>query len=673
MAPARSEAPEDAPWTLDAWLYEGKVMHQRVGPVGHRFVYPVWYLAADLDRLTDLSRRSRLFGYNRRSLVSLWDKDYLSGEGSLRQKVDRLLAERGLKAARVVLVTVPRVLGRVFNPVSFYYCYDAEGRLAAALAEVNNTFKERHVYFLDKPLASPVGYSASYRVPKDFHVSPFNDRSGDYAFRFAAPAGRLDIGIDIIRDGATALRTRLWGVGRPMGDLGLARQLLRMPLSAVLTYPRILWQAALLHYRKRLPVYTKPYAASPMTLIPEAPGPWRSLQRDLIFKHFAGLKRGSLSLTLPDRTVHGFGGAEAGPEASMTVGNWTFFRRLLLSGDIGLGESYQQGEWTSPDLCAVIRLFGANLDLADDRNLALTLAGRSFNRLGHLLRANTRAGSRRNIAAHYDLSNALYAKFLDETWMYSSAVFNNLEGADAEPLAEAQRRKARRLLEPLDLKPGQRLLEIGCGWGELAITAARDFGVKVHGVTLSQEQLKLARERAQAAGVASRVEFELRDYRDIEGRYDAVVSCEMLEAVGHENLPGYFRAMDRALKPGGKASLQVITLPDHRYEAYRRGTDWIQKHIFPGAVCPSLAAITAAMAAGSRLTVERAEDIGPHYAVTLRLWRKAFLAEAGSIKALGFDETFIRTWDYYFSYCEAGFAGRLLGNQQLVLRRAGDV
>jgi cyclopropane-fatty-acyl-phospholipid synthase len=671
-APAPVPSGADAALPQDAWLYEGRVMHQRLGAVGHRFEYPVWNLAVDLDQLDTLSARSRLFGYNRRALVSLWDKDYLSGEGSLRQKVDRLLLARGLKADRVVLITVPKVLGRVFNPVNFYYCYGAEGRLLAALAEVNNTFKERHVYFLDKPGPSAEGFAAAYTVPKDFHVSPFNDRSGDYAFRFSAPAKGLDIGIDILREGAIAMRTRLWGTARSMDDRSLAAQLLRMPFSAALTYPRILWQAALLRFRKGLPVYTKPYADSPMTLIPEKSGPWRAWQEGLVFKHFKALKRGRLRVTLPDRTVHDFGGSEEGPSAELTVGNWTFFRRLLLSGDIGLGESYQEGEWTSPDLCSVIRVFGANLDLADDRNLAMALAGRAANRLGHLLRRNTRSGSRRNIAAHYDLSNELYAKFLDETWMYSSAVFRDPGDYDQEPMAEAQRRKARRLLEPLNLKPGQHLLEIGCGWGELAAIAARDYGVRVTGITLSREQLKLARERALDAGVADRVNFEFLDYRDLRGRFDAVVSCEMLEAVGHENLPGYFKAVDKALKPGGRASLQVITLPDHRYDAYRRGTDWIQKHIFPGAVCPSLAAITAAMAKGSRLTVERSEDIGIHYALTLRRWRRAFMAEADSIKGLGFDEKFIRTWDYYFSYCEAGFAGRLLGNQQLVLRRSGE-
>lgn len=651
-------------------------MHQRLGPREHYFQYPVWYLAVDLDELTRLSDASRLFGYNQRAVLSLWDKDYLDGEGSLRQRVDRQLAAKGLKAERVVLITVPRFFGYVFNPVSFYYAYGAGGHLVAALAEVNNTFGEKHLYLLDAPKATPQGFEARYTVPKEFHVSPFYDRRGDYDFKFAALAEALDIRIDIVKEGALAFKTRLWGKARPLDDARLLQLLAAKPFNAVLTYPRILWQAAKLYYKKRLPVYTKPYADSAMTLRTEQAGLLARLQRDLVFGYLKKLQRGRLTMTLPDRSVHSFGGAQPGPQAAMTVGNWSFFSRVLFSGDIGLGESYQEGEWTSPDLTAVLAFFGANLGVADDRqSLALAALGRAVNRVGHLLRANTLAGSRRNIEAHYDLSNELYAKFLDKTWMYSCPVYADPapDKALGEDLSEAQRRKIEALLEPLGLKPGQHLLEIGSGWGETAITAAKRYSVKVTSLTLSQEQLKLARERAQAAGVADQIDFVIRDYRQETGKYDAVVSCEMLEAVGHENLPAYFAAVDQALKPGGRASIQVITLPEHRYEAYRRGTDWIQKHIFPGAICPSLAAMTAAMAQGSRLTPVHVEDIGLHYAPTLRRWREAFMGQAEAIRALGFSDKFIRTWDYYFSYCEAGFAGRLLGDLQMVLERSGDV
>jgi cyclopropane-fatty-acyl-phospholipid synthase len=208
----------------------------------------------------------------------------------------------------------------------------------------------------------------------------------------------------------------------------------------------------------------------------------------------------------------------------------------------------------------------------------------------------------------------------------------------------------------------------------MAILAAKEYGVKVTSLTLSQEQLKEAQARAEAAGVGDKIRFEIRDYRHISERYDAIVSCEMLEAVGHENYGAYFKALDKALKPGGRASIQVITLPDHRYEAYRQGVDWIQKHIFPGAVCPSLAALSSAWSKDSHLGLEKMQDIGLHYVPTLRRWRRAFMTEAPSIKALGFgfDDKFIRTWEYYFAYCEAGFSRRLLGDLQLVLARAGE-
>ncbi len=660
----------------EGFVLVGRMMHERLEGAKHRFEYPAFALVLDLDRLAARRRRFSLLGVNRWAPLSIWDRDYLDGKGGLRQKVDRHLAARGLAAARVLLVTVPRVFGRVFNPVSFYYCTDAQGGLVAALAEVNNTFHERHLYVLDRPreAKAPGTGTVEYRVPKDFHVSPFFDRQGDYAFSFSPPGPeRLDIRVDLLRGDTVAFRSRLWGRTVPLQERALAGALLRRPFSAALAYPRILAQAARLAWGKRLSVHTKPYAASSQTLIPEPAGVWRGAQRDLVLRFFHRLRRGRLTLTLPDRSRQVFGGLEAGPEAEMTVGNWTFFRRLLGSGDIGLGESYQEGEWTSPDLTAVLRVFGANLDHADERRHPfLGAVGRLRNRLRHLRHANTPTGSRRNIAAHYDLSNDLYALFLDETWTYSCALFEDPTAAGEEDLASAQRRKMRALLEPLGLKPGQSLLEIGSGWGSLAISAARDYGVRVRSITLSREQLVLAQRRAEEAGVADRVRFELLDYRRVEGTYDAIVSCEMLEAVGHEHLGGYFAALDRTLKPGGRASVQVISMPDHRYGPYRLGVDWIQKHIFPGAVCPSLAALTAAMGRSSRLMVTSLRDIGPHYAATLRLWREAFLRRAQDARALGFDEKFLRTWDYYFSYCEAGFAGRLLGDLQLVLERSGE-
>ncbi len=287
---------------------------------------------------------------------------------------------------------------------------------------MNNTFGERHIYLLDRPKAGRGNFQARYTVPKDFHVSPFYDRSGDYDFHFAPLGEALDIRLDILKDGKPVFFSRLWGSRQEMSQAQLLRTLASYPLSAALTMPRILWQALRLHYQKRLPVYTKPYPDSAMTIQPEAPGLWRGWQRDIVFKFFRGLRKGTLTLTLPDRSIASFGGQEPGTDACITVGNWAFFRRIIGSGDIGFGESYQEGEWTSPDLVAVIKVLGDNLEQADDKGISFARLGRWLNRWRHSANANTLLGSRRNIQAHYDLSNEMYKMFLDPSLMYSCAV-----------------------------------------------------------------------------------------------------------------------------------------------------------------------------------------------------------------------------------------------------------
>lgn len=636
-------------------------MHQRLGDKPHHFSYPVYVYAIELDELEEISGQLALFSHNAPGVVSLRDSDYLTGVGSIRERLEKLLESKGYggQVRKVTLVTAARYFNYVFNPVSFYYCYGHDGAHLLTVSEINNTFGERHVYITEGPKAN---------AAKDFHVSPFYGREGEYKFSFSELNQRLDIRIDIVQNGSLQFKSRLHAEARPLTQGQLLKTLLQFPLSAALTMPRILWQAAKLKYQKRLPVFTKPYADSAMTLIAEPPSAFQRATTALVFKFFRRLRKGRLTVTLPDRSQRIFGGLEDGVNAQMTVGNYAFFRRVILGGDIGLGESFQAGEWSSPDLTAVIRLFGENMQQADDRSLSLAGLGRLMNRAGHLLRSNSLNGSRKNIKAHYDLSNELYALFLDTTWMYSSAVFEN----DTENLESAQKRKIRMILEKARLSPGMHILEIGSGWGSVAIEAAKTYGCRVTSVTLSDEQLKLARKRAEDAGVSDKVEFRICDYRDIQGNFDRVISVEMLEAVGHEYLGAYFAAVDKALKPCGLAVIQVITLPDQRYEAYRRGCDWIQKHIFPGAVCPSLNAISNAMCADSTLVLDSVENIGPHYATTLKLWRERFLKASAQIRQLGFDDSFIRTWDYYFSYCEAGFQARLINNLQLQLRKGGQ-
>ena len=286
----------------------------------------------------------------------------------------------------------------------------------------------------------------------------------------------------------------------------------------------------------------------------------------------------------------------------------------------------------------------------------------------HQLRRNTRRGAARNIFDHYDLGNEFFGLFLDETMTYSSAIFDR----EDRPLAEAQRAKYRRIADKAGIESGHRVLEIGCGWGGFAEYAAGELGCRVTGITISRAQAEFARRRIERAGLGDRVVIDVRDYRDIDGTYDRIVSIEMLEAVGHAYLPEYFRALDRSLAPDGRAVVQVITIPDDRYLRYRLRPDYIQRFIFPGAHLPSLGAMKRAMRRGTWLMIDGMEDIASSYATTLQRWRTRFLDRVDEIRAMGFDDGFIRRFEYYFAYCEAAFRTRYIADLQLELRRSPE-
>jgi cyclopropane-fatty-acyl-phospholipid synthase len=344
-----------------------------------------------------------------------------------------------------------------------------------------------------------------------------------------------------------------------------------------------------------------------------------------------------------------------------------FFRRLGTNGLIGFGESYMAGEWDSPDPTGVLTVLAEHVD---------RLFPESVQRLRGLwaprkpaAQLNTPEGSRSNIQQHYDLSNDLFALFLDKTLTYSSAVFQSFP-ADFTRLPDAQHRKIDRLLDLAEVGPGTRLLEIGTGWGELAIRAA-GRGAEVVSLTLSAEQRTLAMERIREAGHQDRATVLLADYREATGSYDAVVSVEMVEAVGAEYWPAYFTALDRLLAPGGRVALQAITMADHRLLATQDTYTWIHKYIFPGGLIPSVEALTRTAEKHTGLRLTRCDGYGAHYAETLRLWRERFEAHAQDVEALGFDATFRRMWTLYLAYCEAGFLARYLDVQQIQLTREG--
>jgi cyclopropane-fatty-acyl-phospholipid synthase len=367
-----------------------------------------------------------------------------------------------------------------------------------------------------------------------------------------------------------------------------------------------------------------------------------------IFYAFMQIKDGAVVVTLPDRRQLRFG-EESGPSVDLQINDYRFARRVLVSGDIGFAEGAMAGEWQSSDLPALLTLLASNVERFR-RLLEGGPIGKAMNWLRHLSNANTRRGARRNILAHYDLGNRFYAAWLDPSMTYSSARFD----AKVRDLEAAQQAKYKALAEHLDLKPGEHVLEIGCGWGGFAEFAARDYGARVTGITISDEQLAYARARMERAGLSERVEIRRQDYRDVEGQFDKVASIEMFEAVGEKYWPAYFSKISDVLKPGGRAGLQIITIKEELFDTYRRRADFIQRYIFPGGMLASLDRLQEETAKVG-LVWRQAEAFGQSYAETLAEWARRFQAKWSDISALGFDERFKQLWLFYLGYCEAGF------------------
>ena len=345
-----------------------------------------------------------------------------------------------------------------------------------------------------------------------------------------------------------------------------------------------------------------------------------------------------------------------------------FYRAAAAQGSVGVGEAYMDGLWRCDDLVALVRLLVINRDRLDAMETGLARFGGWLLRGWHALRRNTRAGSRRNIAAHYDLGNDLFELFLDKSMMYSSAIFAD----ENESLETAQWRKLERICRKLDLQPGDHLVEIGTGWGGLAVHAASRFGCRVTTTTISKEQHALAVQRVAAAGLSDRVTVLLEDYRDLQGQYDKLVSIEMVEAIGHQYLDTYLAKCASLLKPEGLALIQAITIEDHRYQQALGSVDFIKRFIFPGSFIPCVSALTGAAARASDLRLVNLEDIGPSYALTLRHWRQRFMDRLDEVRRQGYDERFIRMWEFYLCYCEGGFMERSIGDVHLLLARPGN-
>lgn len=394
----------------------------------------------------------------------------------------------------------------------------------------------------------------------------------------------------------------------------------------------------------------------------------RFLRRQLLSR-MRGLRHGRLLLHDACGSVELGDPASSHPDLqiSLQVRDPAFYRAVARLGSVGAGESYMDGHWSCDNLVGLIQLLVRNRDLLDGMESGLAQLGGAAMRAWHALRRNTRSGSRRNISAHYDLGNDFFALFLSQDLMYSSAIWRD----PADTLDTASARKLEQICRRLDLKPGDRVIEIGSGWGGFALYAARHYGCQVTTTTISREQFAFASKRVAEAGMGAHVELLLEDYRDLKGQYDKLVSIEMVEAIGAPYLDAYFEQLGRLLKPDGLALVQAITIEDHRYQQALTSVDFIKRHVFPGSFIPSISALMAAKTRASDLALIRMEDFGSSYALTLKAWRERFMAKLPQVRAQGFDERFIRLWEFYLSYCEGGFRERSIGVAHLLLAKPG--
>lgn len=393
-----------------------------------------------------------------------------------------------------------------------------------------------------------------------------------------------------------------------------------------------------------------------------------------VMKLLENMNLGTLNVTFPDGSTTVLGNGDGKITANVKINDKYFFKRCVLYGDVGFGEAYVEGEWETDNITNVIKWFLLNVENApgvsgSSVQTAIVNILKAFNTVRHLRRSNSVKGSRKNISAHYDLNNDFFALFLDPSMTYSSAYFKD----DNFDLEQAQYEKYDRLCQQLKLKSTDHVLEIGSGWGGNAIHIASKYGCKVTTVTISEEQYKLATERVAQHNLTDKVNVVVQDYRKITGKFDKIVSIEMLEAVGAEYLEPYFKKCHELLKKDGLLGIQVITCPDSRFENLKHGVDWIQKHIFPGSLLPSVGAVNEAINKTGDLTLVDLKDMGLHYARTLNTWYDRFNSNLPNVKKLGFDETFIRKWNYYLCYCEAAFAMRNINVMQMIYARPNNI
>lgn len=556
----------------------------------------------------------------------------------------------------VWLLTLPRFFKRVFNPVSFYFFCEGQ-TIKAVLAEVTNTYHDKHTYWISN---QETGKFIKNCQEKTFHVSPFLEEEGHYLFTIGKQLNNIEIHISYTKGNTVKFYANMIQKDvLPMSLMSTLKTTLQFPGAALSVLPRILIQALKLNILKHVPAHKRPIPHHSHTFQKRPPSWFESFCKNRVLDQFKKLQIGQLLLTLPDGQKLTFG---TGQIIDMVVHDYRFFKYLVLHGEIGLGEAYVDGLWDTSNVVEVLSLF-----IRNDPHIKSHTKGQLISILvhgiQHALNKNSIQKTTENIFEHYDIGNAFYALFLDKNMMYSSGLF--LKSTDS--LEQAQLQKIDALIDNLHITSECHILEIGTGWGGAAIRVAEKTGCKVTTLTVSKAQYEYAIKHIKQANLSDKITVLLQDYRDHKGHYDRIMSIEMIEAVGYDFLPDYFKALENLSKPNTIIGIQAILIPDQRYETYRYQSDWIKKYIFPGGHMPCLHHIQSILKKKTQLMLHKVTPMGFSYAKTLRCWQERFLAQLDTVKQQGFDHEFIRKWTYYLNYCEAGFKTHYIQVSQLII------
>lgn len=644
------------------YVVRGRTYHERRVPKRHAFEYS--YNGLFFNLLSDAASEwvERM---NRYKLLSICSSDYFfSKKESIRDQLKEFILTRCRSDVifdQVYFFTTPRVLGFVFNPVNFYFGF-FKSEQTFFLAEVNNTYRERFVYF------EKVSREGRADFFKRLFVSPFFNTEGVYKIFYKLTSDSLYVGVDYRVNGQSYLFANFKGEIQPCETLrSLIWFFLKNPLSFYSTLPRIYWQGLKLWLFKMLPVRKRKTPedeglvwAEPYSLITQH-------CRNKILKALERCRKGRLVLKEPAGRELVFGGDEDGFTATVKVKDFDFYRKVFFGGNVGFGDSFVDEIWDSSNPAAVVGFLLHNW--SDIENIKGSWGLRILSWLSHLARSNFRKIARKNIAFHYDQPVDFFKLFLDKRLVYSCAHFDPNAASD-DDLESAQLRKIDSIFEEIELKSSDHLIDVGCGFGGLAIRAVERYGCKVTAVTISRTQFEYVKSLIKSRGMEKYIELRFVDYRDIDGKFDKVVSVEMIEAVGHSFLQKFLKKLDSILKPGGYISLQAICYPDFDYYRYLRRADWIQMRIFPGSFLPSLEVIHRCLVKTS-LIIDMCYDKAFDYAKTLRIWRENLIARQK--EALEFvNPAQLRSWIFYFASCEAEFATQWLRLLRLRLKRPNE-